>query len=135
MTELSAADYESIDRAAHELHERGWLRAYSLDEMLEAWGALVSEIEQGYDQMAVEYTNDLACRDWLALVWPLVTERIREVTRDELAALDQRFMDATLDDGGAALATFYRVDNRDGWWWRRKPIKLAGEFAADLAGG
>lgn len=133
MSEMTAEDYESIDGASRELHTRGWRKAFTLNEMFEAWASLVAEVEQGYDQMVAEYTNDMACRDWLALVWPMLTERVRDARAEELKALDARFRAATLDDAGRAIGRFYRIENKDGWWWRRRPIKVAGEFAADLA--
>ena len=62
MGEMTAEDYESIDCALRELHPRGWRKALTLNEMLEAWASLVAEVERGYDQMVYEYTNDMACR-------------------------------------------------------------------------
>ena len=133
MDEFNAEDYESIDRASRELHARGWRKAFTLNEMFAAWASLVAEVERGYDQMVYEYTNDMACRDWLALVWPRLTDRVRDARAEELEALDARFRAATVDDGGLAIGRFYRIENKDGWWWRRRPIKVAGTFAADLA--
>ncbi|MCR6689856.1 hypothetical protein [Cellulomonas sp.] len=133
MSDLSAADYESIDRASRKRHELGWCKAFNLDEMLGAWESLVAEVEAGYGLMVDEYTNDLACRDWLAVVWPMVTERVRDAWSPELAALDARFKEASEDDGGQAIGRFYRVQGKDGWWWRRRPKNGRGEFAADLA--
>lgn len=133
MEEFTAEDYESIDRASRELHARGWHKAFTVNEMFAAWASLVSEVELGYDQMAYEYTNDMACRDWLALVWPMLTDRVRGARAGELEALDARFRAATVDDGGLAIGRFYRIENKDGWWWHRRPINVKGEFAADLA--
>lgn len=60
---LDADDYESVNRAARTLHEQGWRKAFTLNEMMAAWRSLVREVELGYDQMVEEYTNDLSCRD------------------------------------------------------------------------
>ncbi|UUW87826.1 hypothetical protein ABFU82_05280 [Nocardioides sp. WV_118_6] len=133
MGEMAAEDYESIDRASRELYAQGWRKAFTLNEMFDAWASLVAEVERGYDQMVDEYTNDMACRDWLSLVWPMLTDRVRDARAEELKVLDARFKTATEDDGGSAIGRFYRVENKDGWWWRRRPIKAAGVFAADLA--
>ena len=130
---LSSEDYESVLRAGRELHARGWRKAFTLNEMLDAYEALVVEVEQGYDQMVDEYTNDLACRDWLALAWPMLTERVQHLRQAELEALDERFRAASIDDGGQALRRYFRVDNKSGWWWRRRPIKVVGDFAAALS--
>ena len=129
---MTSEDYESVLRAGRVLHARGWRAAFSLNEMTESWRSLVAEVEGGYDQMVDEYTNDLACRDWLALAWPMLTERVRSIRRPELDALDARFRAATVEDTSGRLARFYRVENKDGWWWRRLPLQRRGEFARDL---
>ena len=74
MSEWSPEDYASVDRVSRELHARGWRKAFSLNEMLQAYESIVSQVEEGYDETVYEYLNDLACRRWLALAWPLVTE-------------------------------------------------------------
>ena len=132
MAEMTAEDYASIDRASRELRARGWRKAFTLNEMYEAWAALVAEVERGYDQMVDEYTNDLACRDWLLQAWPMLTDRVRDARAGELEILDARFKAATEDDGGAAIGRFRRIDDTDGWWWRRRPTKIAGAFAEAL---
>lgn len=135
MSYFIAEDHDSIDRAGRELHARGWRKAFTLNEMFEAWAFLVSEVERGYDQNLYEYTNDMACREWIALVWPMLTDRVRNARDKALATLDARFTAATEDDGGSAIGRYRRIENKDSWWWRRRPIKAAGEFAADLAAG
>lgn len=130
---MQAADYESIERAGTELQARGWRKAFDLNEMLGAYQQLVTKVEEGYDEMVDEYTNDLSCRDWLALAWPMLTDRVRDARAGELEALDERFRAATVDDGGHALSRFFAVERKEGWWWRRRPEKVAGDFAADLA--
>lgn len=134
VTELAAEDYESVDRAGRILHERGWRAVFSLNEMMAAWAELVAAVEDGYDELADEYTNDLACRDWLAQAWPLLTARIRAARQVELDRLDARFREASTDDGGEALGRFRRLDASDGWWWRRLPLRREGEFARDMNG-
>jgi hypothetical protein len=126
---MQAADYESIERAGAELHAQGWRKAFGLNEMLSAYERLVTKVEEGYDEMVDEYTNDLSCRDWLALAWPM----LRDARATELEALDTRFRAATVEDGGRALSRYFAVERKDGWWWRRRPARVAGTFAADLA--
>lgn len=135
MGEMTAEDYESIDRALRELHARGWRKTITLNEMFEAWASLVAEVERGYDQVVYEYTNDMACRDWLALVLPMLTDRVRDARAEELEGLDARFKAATEDDGGLAISRSYRIEDKDRWWWRRRPIRVTGVFTADLAAG
>jgi hypothetical protein len=112
---MTPADYESVEHAGRVLHGRGWRKKFS-----------------AYDQLVDEYTNDLSCRDWLALAWPLLTEHVRSVRQAELDALDARFIAATTEDAEGRLAHFYRVEAKDGWWWRRLPSQRHGEFARDL---
>ena len=85
---MTREDYESVELAGRVLHEQGWRKNFSINEMTGAWRSLVTEIEAGYDQWADEYTNDLACRDWLALAWPMLTERVRQARQRELDKLD-----------------------------------------------
>lgn len=129
---MTPEDYESVERAGRVLHERGWRKAFSVNEMTEAWRQLVTEIEAGYDQVVDEYTNDLACRDWLALAWPMLTAHVRSVRQAELDELDARFLAATLEDAEGRLATFYRVESKVGWWWLRLPTRRCGVFAHEL---
>ncbi len=105
---------------------------FSVNEMTSAWESLVGTVENGYEQMVDEYTNDLACRDWLAAAWPLFTERVRVARQEELDVLDGRFMAATIEDAEGALGRFHRATSTGGWWWRRLPKVRGGEFARDL---
>jgi hypothetical protein len=130
--ELSSEDYESIHHAGRTLREQGWRQVFTLNEMLSAWASLVTEVEQGYDQMVDEYTNDLSCRDWLAQAWPMLTANVRAHRQDELDAIDERFKAVTIDDGGLQLGRFYAFNAKDGWWWRRLPAIRRGEFARDI---
>jgi len=100
--------------------------------MLQAYQSVVGRIEEGYGETVYEYLNDLACRRWLALAWPLVTENVRQSRAADLRSLDDRFRAASTDDGGRSLGRFFKVDGESEWWCRR-PIKVRGDFAADLA--
>jgi hypothetical protein len=130
---LTADDYASVTQAARVLHERGW-RKQSVNEMTDAWRQLVEQIERGYSWEVEEYTNDLSCRDLLALAWPMLTENVRAHRKSELDELDARFRTATTDDHDGRLARFYRTETKDGWWWRRIPLLRRGQFARDLDG-
>jgi hypothetical protein len=45
---------------------------------------------------------------------------------------DDRFRAATADDDGRSLGRFFTIESKP-WWWRRIPVKVRGDFAADLA--
>jgi hypothetical protein len=130
VSEWSQEDYASVHRAGRELHARGWRKAFSINEMLQAYESVVRRVEEGYDETIYEYLNDLACRRWLALAWPLVTENVRQSRAGDLRSLDDRFRAATTDDGGRSLGL--KVEGGSEWWLRRRPVKARGEFAADL---
>lgn len=132
MDEMTPADRESVEHAGRVLHGRGWRKNFSVNEMTDAWRQLIAEVEAGYDQLVYEYINDLSCRDWLSLAWPMLTEHVRSVRQAELDELDARFTAATTEDTEGRLAQFYRVEAKDGWWWRRLPSRRHGEFARDL---
>jgi len=131
---LTADDYASVTQAARALHERGWRKQFTVNEMTDAWRQLVEQIERSYSWEVEEYTNDLSCRDWLALAWPMLTENVRAHRASELNELDARFRTATTDDHDGRLARFYRIETKDGWWWRRIPLLRRGQFARDLDG-
>lgn len=132
MENLDAEDYESIGRAERTLHERGWRTAFTPNEMVASRRALVSKVESGYDEVVDEYTNDLSCRDWPALAWPMFTPRVQAARQEELDLLDARSIAVTTEDTDRRLARFYRVESKDDWWRRRLPARHLGVFAADL---
>jgi hypothetical protein len=125
-------DAAPLAAASKELHNAGWAKAFTMGEMLGGWRRLVREIEVGYTMTVDDYTNDLTSRDWLDLVLDRVTDPMRKRIERDLEPLDRRYRDATIDDGGAALAHFFRIDAKGGWWWRRRPTLLTGELAEDL---
>ena len=47
MTEMTAEDYVSVERAQQETEERGW-RPGTLNEHVDGWASLVEEVEVGY---------------------------------------------------------------------------------------
>lgn len=114
METFEAEDYESVSRAARTLYEQGWRNAFTPNEMMATWRALVHKVELGYDEMVDEDTNDLSCRDWLASAWPMFQPRVQAVRQNELDLLDSRFMAVTAEDTEGRLGRFYRVEPKDG---------------------
>lgn len=131
MSKLSAKDYSSMRAAGLALHRHGWSKVFTVEEMLNAWSALVNEVEGGYDDMVDEYTNDLTSRDWLAAALPMLTKPAQAAHQVTLDDLDHRFRAATLDDDGRAVGQFFHIDNKAGWWWRRVPTRHGGQFDVD----
>jgi hypothetical protein len=73
----TAGESASVEHAGRLLHRQGWSRVFTPNEMADSWAGLIDQVEEGYRLCVDEYTNDLACRDWLAQAWPLFTERVR----------------------------------------------------------
>lgn len=124
MEVLSADDYESVHRACRGLAARYGM--VTLNAMMEAWEALVREVEEGFDSELVwEYANMLRCRSWLAEAWPVFTDRIRAARQAELDALDARFQLATVPLRGQA---------DDARWHSRRPLLIVGDTLLELPG-
>lgn len=99
MTEepLTSEDYNSVLRAGRVPHEQGWRQAWTLNEQMDSWSALVETVEGGYRVTIDDYTNDLSVRKWLELARPLLTERVRTSLDERLAPVDDRFKTATYE--------------------------------------
>ncbi|MFD6973265.1 hypothetical protein [Streptomyces sp. NPDC059949] len=93
------------------------------------WEALISRMVGGWPPSrwygAEMYREDLENRDRLGAA---LTERApdeRAVVGSALVALDARFREFTVDDGGVGLATILRSEAKDysssPWYWRRRP--------------
>ncbi|MET9922871.1 hypothetical protein ABZZ04_38300 [Streptomyces sp. NPDC006435] len=124
MEVLSADDYESVHRASQGLAARYGM--VTLNAMMEAWEALVQDVEEGFDSELVwEYANMLRCRRWLAEAWPVFTDRIRAARQAELDALDARFQLATVPLHGQA---------DDARWHSRRPLLIVGDTLPELPG-
>jgi hypothetical protein len=124
------------EQAAGEvLHQRGWRKAFTAQEMVDKWAGLVGKVEDGYSDLVDQYTNDLYSRNWLHEAWPILSERVILLRTSHIKALDDRFRAATVFDDGIALAQFHRIAGFDPiamWWWRRHPRLLVGELGDAL---
>ncbi|WP_405057654.1 hypothetical protein OG474_33670 [Kribbella sp. NBC_01505] len=116
------------------LHQRGWRKVFSVTEMAGAWDQLVTTVEHGYEDTVEEYSNDLYCRNWLHLAWPLLNEHTVLIWTARIKELDGRFVAAPVDDDGHALGQFHRIPDPAMWWWRRHPRVLAGDLGRSLRG-
>ncbi|MFJ3513799.1 hypothetical protein [Streptomyces sp. NPDC090131] len=124
MGALSADDYESVHRASRGLAARYGM--VTLNAMMEAWEALVQDVEEGFDaELIWEYTDMLRCRSWLAEARPVFTDRIRAARQAELDALDARFQLATVPLHGQA---------DDARWHSRRPLLMVGDTLLELPG-
>jgi hypothetical protein len=124
-TPLDPEDYESVIYAGRTLHERGWIKAYTLNEQVDAWKHVVESVEDGYRLTIDDYTNDLAVRGWLDEARLLVTRRVSLSLDVRLTALDARFMDAT-------TVSRRHLPGAGPEWWYRVPKVLVGEMRDDV---
>jgi hypothetical protein len=122
----TAEDYASIDGAAEKLHRMGWKRRFSLNDVIDGWASLVSEVENGYRMTIDDYTNDLSIREWPERARPMRTDRVVRSMDARLAPLDARFREATEPILNNLPGT------GDSWWVRRLPKLLVDEFAEDV---
>lgn len=122
---LGPEDYQSVLDAGRILHERGWIKACTLNEQVDAWQHMVESVEKGYAFTIDAYTNDLDVRGWLDQARSLVTHPVRRSLDDRLAALDARFMHATAAPGR-------HMPGAGTEWWFRVPNILVGELHEDV---
>ena len=122
---LGPEDYESVLDAGRILHERGWRKAYTLNERVDAWQQIVESVEDGYTLTVDDYVNDLYVRGWLDQARSLVTRPVRLSLDHRLAALDARFMHATSTPSR-------HMPGAGPEWWYRVPKVLAGELGEDV---
>jgi hypothetical protein len=120
------------DAVGELLHQRGWRKAFTVEEMVNAWAWMVREVERGYDDDVHEYSNDLYCRNWLHEAWPLLDDHTVLLWTARIKELDDRFRAATVDDDGFTLDRFHRIPGPDLWWWRRYPRVLVGDLRREL---
>lgn len=114
------------------LHRRGWREAFTVAEMVNQWAWLVNTVEQGYEGMVEEYTNDLYCRNWLHEAWLLLDDHTLLLWTSRIKELDERFVAATAYDDGLSLGHFHRIPPPEMWWWRRHPRILTGDLGRSL---
>jgi len=111
---------EEVDRLTERLHTEGWASHVTVDRLLRSWEQLAGEVSD-YPATIDDYTNDMTARDALDLLLQWASPELVSVLQDRVSTADRRFVGNTVEDGGAAVGRFFRVGNRDGWWWRRRP--------------
>lgn len=109
----------------------GWATHTSLRRELQAWSRLAAEVG-AYKATIDDYTNDVCSRDYIAEFAVAASAETREYIAGEVAAADDRFRALTVADAEGLVGQYYRIDDMDGWWWRRRP---AGGPLADYLTG
>jgi len=121
---------EEVQRIEADLHNDRWADHTSLERELRGWARLAREIGT-YTATVDDYTNDLCGRDYLDAVMAHASVGLRSEIDGKVAEMDETFRQGTVEDVGGILGQFYRVERKDGWWWRRTP--LSGPLADYLA--
>ncbi|HWS31176.1 MAG TPA: hypothetical protein VN408_00380 [Actinoplanes sp.] len=103
------------------------------------WESMIARMEAGWPPKGwyppLYYRLGLECRDRLAEIAELIPESSRAAFDEVLATLDRRFIEATVDDSGRALADRDELAERrrhNGWWRHRitRPVpwhRMPGE--------
>jgi hypothetical protein len=124
---LDAEDYASVVQAGQLLSSRN-RHSMTLNACTQQWAELVASVEEGINTMwADEFDNDIACRDRIHDVWPVLTERVARIRRPELDALDERFRAATAPMPGESSTA-----RQERWWQYRYPLRVRGNPAERL---
>jgi hypothetical protein len=117
-TSRSLENEKSIVRAANALHRQGWPSAYTVDEALAKWASAIAAVESNSFHDMESYVEAIRFRQWFDDARSFLTDEVAGTMDIKLAALDERFVAATLptenlpDRVGA------------GWWLSRLPSKL-----------
>ncbi|WP_127498948.1 hypothetical protein [Actinoplanes solisilvae] len=116
------------DRLRDELQPPLSEKARQVTVALRAWESMVTRLTEGWPPdgwyPAEYYREDLQIRDDLAAAVATLSDPARTETLAALAEVDERFVGATEDDGGVALAAEVGPVQPDRWWWRRVPRRL-----------
>lgn len=112
-----------------EMRAAGWVARTSLQWALEAWRDLAAEVGT-YEATIDDYTNDLCARDYIAGFSAAASVELQAYIANEVAAADDQFRASTEPDVDGLVGRYFRIDNKDGWWWRQRPT--TGPLAAYL---
>ncbi len=131
LTDLTPEDSEALQRIVEKLTQES-PRPWTLQRLLDNWRRTVLEVESGYQLTVDNYTNDLYKRNLLQAVLDAAPDSLQEKVMSVLAPIDDRFLRATRDDAADVLEHFCHRPR--GWWWRRLPLIITGNLAANFKG-
>ena len=121
-TTFDEAEQLTLDDIGQRLRADGWGDHVSVGWLLKAWRDLATEVN-GYAATVDDYTNDLVTRDGLEIVLAECQEPLRCKLQARIERLDEEFLRQTEADNEDRLGRYYQVDQKSGWWWKRRPIK------------
>ena len=97
---------------------------------LRIWTRLADDVNT-YASTADDYTNDLCPRDYLEVAMARASIGLRSAIDQQVATADELFRRQTVEDQQGRLGRYFRIERKDGWWWRRRPS--SGPLADYLA--
>ena len=97
-----------------------WADFVTLSRAQALWSRTASKARD-YGATVDDYTNDLTGRDYIERALEDLPEPWRSELRAAIAPADQAFREATEYDKRSLLASYFRIDDGSGWWWRRIP--------------
>ena len=102
------------------LRSRGWAHFVTVERLIANWQGMAREAGQ-YENEVDDYTNDLTSRDGLAIVLSECPSPLRERLQALIDEADDFFRQGTVEDPDGRLGRYFRIDDRSGWWWKRRP--------------
>src|SRR5579862_2253670 len=127
---LSGSEQNTLDEIGAQLRARGWADHVTVPYLIRQWDRLSACIDR-YTLTVDEYTNDLTSRDGLEIVVAECDEPLRSKLDLYVMHADREFLARTRDDIEGFVGRYFRIEETDGWWWRRTPS--AGPLADFLA--
>lgn len=104
---------------------------YGVFASLRMWQALARRMADDWSgtdyYMVYEYLNVLTIRDLIEDYADAMSPALTAKVRRTVAGIDSVYCDATVEDGGAELAQYWKrlAEGRETrWWWTRKPRVL-----------
>ena len=92
-----------------------------------SWFHYVAIIEDGREILIEEVINYLMIRDYIEAAMRLLSVTTREPVHAIVNDADRRYLDATTADDGEFFGRYFGIpDDRDLWWWRRRPHDVSG---------
>jgi hypothetical protein len=118
--ELGQVERAQAEQLEADLRRDGRLgEHYTVEKVLRIWCRLeLFDTTSNVD----DYTGaGLLWRDDLAEIIDRSPEPLRTALTEAVAEGDERFRSMSDEDTHQLLSRYFKVERRDGWWWRRIP--------------
>ncbi|TQF11150.1 hypothetical protein FJV41_35755 [Myxococcus llanfairpwllgwyngyllgogerychwyrndrobwllllantysiliogogogochensis] len=99
-------------------HARG--KRLSFEILLASWLLFAEDVDDT-KSLAEEFAEYLYRRDAVEQLLGECSAPLVEKLRSLVAAADEKYRAATVDDAGRALSRWWSVEAGSDWWWQRRP--------------